>query len=202
MLDKNSLARDIVEALEVPEENREEGIRQWATIASAIIDHFRNNLDLDKDILGPQEGGLKLYIDKLIDNGEIDFEKLSIQVFNKDTKTFKKVLLDALKSSIIHASEDSISEEIHYPVFTKGVAGGTDLKVAKTTKILSYTPSTGTLTASNISADTIGLDIFKCPDTIDSNITIEAVGDNYMTIGPTTIAEGVTVTLEGNWVII
>jgi len=129
MLDKNSLARDIVEALEVPEESREEGIRQWATIASAIIDHFRNNLDLDKDILGPQQGGLKLYIDKLVDNGEIDFEKLSIQVFNKDTKTFKKVLLDALKSSIIHASEDSISDviwdatksyEVNAPVFYLG----------------------------------------------------------------------------------
>lgn len=48
-----------------------------------------------------------------------------------------------------------------------------------------------------------GTPFYKGPKTISSNITITELDDNYMTIGPIEIADGVTVTIDGgSWVIV
>ena len=96
-------------------------------------------------------------------------------------------------------SNDTATSTYEYPVFA-GATSGTALNLYTSDAKLLYKPSTGEFKASALIA---GNGILLNTDTVNSNYEI-AAGTNGFSVGPVTIADGITVTVDSGqqWVII
>jgi hypothetical protein len=119
-------------------------------------------------------------------------------------------------------TDQILSSTPHYPLLSTATSGTASSVNTSSTK-LSYTPSTGGLTAGSLTATTGGLTVslggasingntavagtvsatsfFLNGTTISTSYTV-ASGTNAVSAGPITIASGVTVTVTGDWSVV
>ena len=111
----------------------------------------------------------------------------------------KKVVYDTTSAGAVTISNDTSTATAVYPVFADATSGTLSTAYTSNAKLL-YTPSTGTLESSVVSASN---GIMLNAQNITVNTTV-ASGYNGMSAGTITVADGITVTVANGsrWVVV